>query len=126
MKSENRFTMHFNLWKDFRFEGSHFLTLVPEGHQCGRMHGHSYKVRVHARGFIDRKNEWVVDYADIAGATEPIIKSLDHRILNDIMPYETTAENLAFWIGEQLCVHSWLHAVEVFETPTTSVYLKIR
>lgn len=126
MKDENRFTMPFLLWKDFHFEASHRLMLVPEGHKCGRHHGHSYKVRIHAHGFIDRKNEWVVDYAEIASATVPIIESLDHRDLNEILPFETTAENLAFWMGQQLCPQKWLHAVEVFETPTTSVFLKVR
>jgi 6-pyruvoyltetrahydropterin/6-carboxytetrahydropterin synthase len=126
MKDTDRFNMRFKLWKDFRFEGSHFLTQVPEGHQCGRMHGHSYRVRVHAMGHISRQVEWVVDYAEIAEAARPIIAALDHRVLNDVMPIETTAENLAFWIGQQLAPHKWLHAVEVFETPDTSVLLEVR
>lgn len=126
MKDENRFTMPFRLWKDFAFESAHQLLLVPRGHQCGRLHGHSYKVRIHAKGYLDRRQEWVVDYADIAGAVMPIIKRLDHQNLNDILPFETTAENLAFWLGQQLCTSKWLHAVEVFETPTTSVLLEVR
>ncbi len=126
MKDDNRFNMRFKLWKDFRFEASHKLTQVPEGHQCGRMHGHSYRVRIHAMGHIGRRIEWVVDYAEIADATRPIIALLDHQIVNEVIPYETTAENLAFWIGQQLAVHRWLHAVEIFETPDTSVLLEIR
>jgi 6-pyruvoyltetrahydropterin/6-carboxytetrahydropterin synthase len=126
MKDENRFTMPFKLWKDFSFEACHSLKLVHKGHQCARRHGHSYRVRIHAKGFLDRRHEWVVDYAVIAEAVCPIIKQLDHRDLNNILSLETTAENLAFWIGQKLCVHQWLHAVEVFETPTTSVFLEIR
>ena len=126
MKDEHRFSLPFILWKDFAFEASHSLKLVPDGHQCGRLHGHSYKVRIHAKGYTDRKTEWVVDYADIAGVTRPIIESLDHRNLNDVLPFETTAENLAFWVGQQLCHKEWLYGVEVFETPTTSVFLAVR
>lgn len=126
MKDSDRFNMLFSLWKDFNFEACHRLLKVPKGHQCGRQHGHSYRVRIHAQGFITRQNEWVVDYAHIANAVNPIIKQLDHRDLNEILPFETTAENLAFWIGQQICSMSWLHAVEVFETPTTSVLLTIR
>ncbi len=118
--------MQFDLWKDFTFEAAHRLTKVPPGHQCGRVHGHSYKVRVHARGFTARNTEWVVDYAELAAAASPIIASLDHQDLNKILPFETTAENLVFWLGQQLCHLVWLRAVEVFETPTTSVYLQIR
>lgn len=126
MKDDHRFNLPFKLWKDFTFEASHKLTLVPDGHQCGRLHGHSYRIRVHAQGFIERNTEWVADYAEIAEAMQPVIAALDHHHLNDILPFETTAENLAFWIGQQLCPQKWLDAVEVFETPTTSVFLTIR
>lgn len=126
MKDDNRFTMQFQLWKDFRFEAAHKLTMVPQGHPCRRIHGHSYRLRVHAGGFLDRRREWVVDYSEISKAALPIVEKLDHYNLNDILPYETTAENLAFWIGQRMAVHEWLTAIEVFETPTTSVFLKIR
>lgn len=112
--------------RHFSFEAAHFLTLVPDDHKCRRMHGHSYRVKIHARGFVDRRTGMVVDYAEIDAAVDPIIASLDHRTLNDILPYETTAENLAFWIGQQLCAYSWLHAVEIFETVDSEVFLKIR
>lgn len=126
MKDENRFTMPFRVGRDFYFEASHFLTLVPKGHKCGNMHGHSYHVRVHAKGFLDRRNDWVLDYAEIDEATDPLIAQLDHTVLNDVLPYETTAENLAFWFGQNLCHHKWLHAIEVFETRTASVFFEVR
>lgn len=126
MKDEHRFTMKQRIGKEFRFEAGHSLKLVPEGHKCGRFHGHSYKVVVYAQGFITRVNEWVIDYAEIAEAVDPIIAQLDHTDLNDILPFESTAENLAFWIGQRLCHHAWLHAIEVYETPTSVVYLEIR
>ena len=34
------------LWKDFAFEAAHKLTRVPLGHQCARLHGHSYKTPI--------------------------------------------------------------------------------
>jgi 6-pyruvoyl-tetrahydropterin synthase len=67
-----------------------------------------------------------VDYAEIAKATRPIIESLDHGFLNHIMDLETTAENLAYWIGLKVKKKlNSLYAVEVFETPTTSVICEI-
>ena len=122
MSQPDRFNTVFQLWKDFTFEAAHQLTKVPAGHQCGCLHGHSYKVRVHCAGKLDPEREWVVDYADIAAAARPVIQQLDHSCLNDHFDFETTAENLAWWlcgaIGQNL---PELSAIEVFETPTTSV-----
>ena len=122
MNKSDRLNHIFKLWKDFSFEAAHQLTKVPTGHQCGRLHGHSYKVRIHCEGILNPANDWVVDYADIAKATRPIIEKLDHTFLNDHMDFETTAENLAWWLMR--VIHQnlpQLSAVEVFETPTTSV-----
>ena len=125
MKKE-RLTATFKLWKDFKFEAAHQLTKVPTGHQCGRLHGHSYKVRVHCAGLLDPARDWVVDYADIAKAMNPIIEKLDHTNLNDHLDIETTAENLAWWIAQRIKPSlSQLSGVEVFETPTTSVLLEL-
>lgn len=128
MKSSNpmnrkfRLSHTFHLWKDFSFEAARKLTKVPTGHQCKRMHGHSYKVRVHCSGKLDPERDWVVDYGDISKVSLPIIGSLDHTILNDHLDFETTAENLALWFCSQISLKlPQLSGVEVFETPTTSV-----
>ena len=39
---------HVHIWRRFRFEAAHQLPNVPEGHQCGRMHGHGFEVILHA------------------------------------------------------------------------------
>jgi len=125
MKAD-KYNQTFKLWKDFTFEAAHQLTKVPAGHQCGRLHGHSYKVRVHCKGKLDQNRDWVVDYADIAYAVRPLIEELDHSFLNHIIDGETTAENLAFWIAIKLHIKlRSLYAVEVFETPTTSVIFEL-
>lgn len=122
MNRQTKLKTVFQLWKDFTFEAAHQLTKVPTGHQCGRMHGHSYRVRVHCAGRMDPRHEWVVDYADIAKAVRPIMEKLDHTTLNDHLDFETTAENLAWWLCREIKPRlPQLSAVEVFETPTTSV-----
>jgi len=120
---ENQRLAHtFKLWKDFTFEAAHQLTKVPSGHQCGNLHGHSYKVRIHCEGKLDPAFDWVVDYGDISKACRPVIDRLDHRNLNDIIGLETTAENLAWWLAETIGSDlPQLAAVEVFESPKTSV-----
>ena len=122
MNRQDRLNHTFKLWKDFSFEAAHQLTKVPIGHQCGNLHGHSYKVRVHCEGKLDARMEWVVDYAEIGRAVRPIIEKLDHTFLNHHLDFETTAENLAWWLAETIAPKlPQLSAVEVFETPTTSV-----
>lgn len=127
MNKQNRLNHKFKLWKDFNFEAAHQLTKVPVGHQCGRLHGHSYKMRIHCQGKLDPSRDWVVDYAEIAAAAKPIIQKLDHSFLNDHLDFETTAENLAFWMVNEIIVRlPSLYAVELFETPTTSVTYEIQ
>lgn len=33
------------LFREFTFEAAHRLPAVPDGHKCGRLHGHSYRPR---------------------------------------------------------------------------------
>mgnify|MGYP003494735634 FL=1 len=125
MKSD-RLQHTFKLWKDFAFESAHKLNKVPVGHKCGRMHGHSYRVRIHCEGILDPDRDWVVDYGKISEVTMPLIEKLDHTILNDHLDFETTAENLAWWFMQTLKDKlPPLSGVEIFETPTTSVFCPI-
>lgn len=121
-----KFRRTFRIWKEFRFEAAHRLTKVPEGHQCARLHGHSYLVRVHCAGTLDPELEWLVDYADISKVVRPVIARLDHHNLNDIIEGETTAENIAWWLlGELAGKLPHLDRVEVMETPGTGVSVSV-
>lgn len=91
------------IWKDFSFEAAHLLPNVPVGHKCGRLHGHSFKVQVFVSGPLDSHLGWVIDYADIKAAVQPIINQLDHFYLNDIEGLENpTSEVLAVWLWGQI------------------------
>ena len=91
------------LVKDFRFEAAHYLPLVPEGHKCRRMHGHSFRGEVAVRGAIDPATGWVMDFAELKAAVNPLVKRLDHYLLNEIEGLENpTSEVLSVWIWKQL------------------------
>ena len=91
------------LVKDFRFEAAHFLPNVPEGHKCRRTHGHSFRGEVAVRGPLDPTLGWVMDFADLKAAVEPIVTRLDHYLLNDLPGLENpTSEILALWIWREL------------------------
>jgi 6-pyruvoyltetrahydropterin/6-carboxytetrahydropterin synthase len=58
---------------------------------------------IHVKGDIDPHVGWVVDFAEIKEAFQPLHDQLDHRYLNDIAGLENpTSENLAIWIWQRL------------------------
>ena len=106
--------------KEFTFDAAHSLPHLPEDHKCHRKHGHTYKVVVHCRGDLIPKMSWVVDYAGIASATQPLIQQLDHRDIDEVIGITTTAENVAFWFYMNLRKElSTLYRVDVHETTGT-------
>ncbi len=109
------------IWKEATFEAAHRLPFVPEGHKCGRLHGHSYRVRICASAPLDARGGWVRDFADLTAAFEPLRKQLDHYYLNEIPGLENpTSEILARWIWDRLRpTLPDLCAVEVMETCTS-------
>ena len=106
------------LVKEFRFEAAHFLPHVPEGHKCRRMHGHSFRGEVVVRGTIDPLTGWLIDFAELKSAIDPIVARLDHYLLNEIDGLENpTSELLAVWIWQQLAPHvPQLHRITIEET----------
>jgi 6-pyruvoyltetrahydropterin/6-carboxytetrahydropterin synthase len=114
--------MKVELRKTFRFEAAHLLPHVPADHKCRRLHGHSFRVAVRVAGAVDPHTGWLIDYADIAHAFEPLRRQLDHYHLNDVPGLENpTSENLARWIWQRLApALPQLSSLTVYETCTSS------
>lgn len=100
------------------------LSGMPPGHQCGRLHGHSYIVQVEVTsGDVDARG-MVVDFGELNPLKADIDGRLDHRTLNEVFPdLNPTAENLAHALFERWkeIVHGLggtLEAVRVHETAT--------
>jgi 6-pyruvoyltetrahydropterin/6-carboxytetrahydropterin synthase len=107
--------------RTYRFEAAHLLPLVPEGHRCRNLHGHNYRVTIVLRGSLDARG-FVRDFAEIDSVVEPLLRQLDHRLLNDLAGLENpTAEIIAAWFlnripdCERVCVYenddSWAEVV---------------
>ena len=71
--------MSTTLFKDFTFEAAHRLPHVPEGHKCGRLHGHSFMVRLEITGEVDPHTGWIIDFAELKAAFKPTYERLDSR-----------------------------------------------
>ena len=111
----------YRISKQFTFSSSHVLDQLPDGHPCSRAHGHNYVVTIHLRSKELNEYGFVKDYTDLKCVEEYLNNTLDHRHLNDVIPYHPTAENIARYLFEifsgklpELC------AVEVSETPKAS------
>ena len=94
---------------------------MPDGHKCGRLHGHSYRVEVHVTGPVGDDTGWVQDFGDIKRPSSRSRISLDHHYLNEIEGLENpTSEVLAKWIWDRLIAAlAGLVAVQVRETCTS-------
>ncbi|MCA8912390.1 MAG: 6-carboxytetrahydropterin synthase [Planctomycetes bacterium] len=43
------------VFREFRSEAAHLLPRLPEGHKCGRLHGHSFRATVFVSGEPDER-----------------------------------------------------------------------
>jgi 6-pyruvoyltetrahydropterin/6-carboxytetrahydropterin synthase len=128
-------TKMYSITKWFGFESSHVLYGLPEGHKCGRLpsHGHSYRVAVTLKSQNLLSNGFVVDYADFDFFKKYIDDEIDHRFLNEVLPIQPSAENLAKYFFDWIYLElqelnlnpEFLYSVTVKETlKTEAVYSK--
>ena len=85
--------------KLYSFEAAHILPRHPG--PCNRMHGHSFRVQVELSGAVNNATGFVLDFADLDSVVEPLVRRLDHRLLNCFMRYPSS-ENIAFWFAHEL------------------------
>jgi 6-pyruvoyltetrahydropterin/6-carboxytetrahydropterin synthase len=104
--------------RSYGIEAAHRLPHVPAGHKCARLHGHSFKITLHVTGEVDAELGWIVDFAAIDRAFEPLFSQLDHHYLNDVPGLENpTSELLAAWVLQRVRLPAGrLTAVTVDET----------
>jgi len=86
----------FTVFRDFTFAAAHAIRGHTGG--CENLHGHNYRVRVYAAAAELDGLGMVVDFADLKAATAEALGRFDHRVINELPPFDernTTAELLA-------------------------------
>lgn len=112
----------FTISKEFHFSASHILSDLPPGHQCGRLHGHNYILKVFLQSEQLDQVGFVQDYGELKEIQEFVNDHLDHRHLNDILrTINPTSENICEWLFNKFRrVYPKLIAIELSETPKTN------
>lgn len=85
------------------FAAAHQLEMVAK--KCENLHGHNWKIEVRIAG--DQLNDAgvVIDFGEIKQHVSAIMKTLDHKFLNDLEYFKVgnpSSENIAKYIADKL------------------------
>jgi 6-pyruvoyltetrahydropterin/6-carboxytetrahydropterin synthase len=84
--------------KRIEISGAHKLSLPYES-KCRDLHGHNWIITVFCQSETLDENGMVVDFSEIKNR---IVKALDHKVVNEVLKCNPTAENIARWCCEQI------------------------
>ena len=84
--------------KKMEIAGAHKLSLSYAS-KCENLHGHNWIITVYCKARSLNKDGMVCDFKDIKDMVHGV---LDHGCLNEILPFNPTAENIAKWVCEQV------------------------
>jgi 6-pyruvoyltetrahydropterin/6-carboxytetrahydropterin synthase len=83
------------------FDAAHNNPELPG--KCANIHGHTYYYEIFCKGHVDPKTGIMIDFRELKRAMkEEVEDKLDHKYLNEVLTFVTSAENVAAWILKQM------------------------
>lgn len=91
--------------KTSSFDAAHNNPKLPG--KCAFLHGHTYRYEVYVRALVQPDNGLVLDFRDLKVLMKnEIEENLDHKYLNEVLPFATSAEHVCIWIYNTLKQHN--------------------
>lgn len=84
--------------KRLEISASHSLKLGYES-KCSHLHGHNWIITVYCKSAELNTEGMVIDFKQVK---DLIRDKMDHKNLNEVFPFNPTAENIAHWVVGQV------------------------
>jgi len=99
-----------------KFQAAHFLKDYKG--KCEKVHGHTFQVEVQVEVETLDATGIGIDFTEIKARLAALLP--DHTLLNDVLPFNPSAENLARHFFRELKAHYPVAAVTVWESDEAS------
>lgn len=115
-------TLNINLMyeikKRLEISAAHYLELDYDS-KCCSLHGHNWIIDIYLRSETLNANGMIMDFTEIK---RRIADRLDHKVLNDILPFNPTAENIAHFVCHELQPYCYRVDVEESQNNAATYY----
>ena len=105
--------------KRLEISAAHKLALNYDS-KCTNLHGHNWIIDIYLRSEKLNENGMIMDFTHIKNK---ITDKLDHKVINEVVDFNPTAENMAKYICDELA--PFCYRVDVQESENnTAIYYK--
>jgi 6-pyruvoyltetrahydropterin/6-carboxytetrahydropterin synthase len=118
----------YRIWKEAALDSAVRLERAPAGDPRRRVHGHTYRLRLHLDGALDTVLGWAIDFGDVKARFRPVFERLDHQPLFALPGLaDGDCASLARWVrAEAEPLLPQLCRIDLEETPGNGVMLAWR
>jgi 6-pyruvoyltetrahydropterin/6-carboxytetrahydropterin synthase len=115
----------YRIWKELGLDSAVRLAHAPAGDGCARVHGHSYRLRLHLGAALDAVMGWTLDFGDVKEIFAPVFERLDHQPLHELPGVaQSGVLGIARWARDEAAAAlPQLDRIDLLETPGCGVEL---